>query len=1032
MSKTLLKGFNLVCFISVAFLFIAKSGWATNGNEVFFIENKGQIVDQNRAPRNDVKYYGSYNGMNYYINNSGISYQLYHVTGWSEENVHHLMNKSSRAPKDMDIYRVDLKWINTSTEQNMKVDEAISGIYNYYKAEVITGVQRYKGVWVNNIYPGIDLHYHGKNGLLEWDLIVKPGSDYKNIKLQISGAQLSKDAAGNILVKTPNGTIIESAPKIFQSGRVLDAYWLLEDNFLTLDIPNYDVEAEMTIDPPVRLWGTYYGGTPEDVGSYAHIDNANRAYLVGYTATLQNIATAGAHQVSYGGLDSDAFISKLDAFGNLIWATYYGGTHNDRGVSCSTDASGTIYLCGITRSTNGISTPGAHQETKGASANFLDGFLVKFNADGIRQWATYYGGSNSNESYACPIDANGNIYLSGITKSTNAIATPSSYQPNFGGGVYDAYIAKFNSDGVRQWGTYFGSTGDDYGYNSVLDNIGNIYLAGSTSSLSFASTGVHQEIYGGGTSDGYIAKFDNDGNLIWNTYCGGDNLDRFNSIKLDSDGNIWAGGETQSTNGIATNNAHQTIYAGGNVLLGGGDAIFTKFNANGQRLYGTYYGGTGADGGGIISIDLANNVYVSGWTQSLQNIADIDPYQILFGGGTLDGYITKFNTLGGQQWGSYFGGSSDDAIVSSSAYNDGDLLVCGATTSNNAIASPSSVQSSFSGGTTWDAFLVKFINCDNAAYQVSSNGPVCFASELQLNASGGLNYTWSGPQGFFSNDPNPVINSVNEDNAGDYSVVITTASGCSDSLTTTVALFDLPVITTSSNGPICEGQNLSLSASGGNIYSWTGPNSFNSSSATPTINNAPAASNGSYTVVVTDANGCSESQDIIVTVNPKPVVSAVSNTPVCKGATILLSSSGGVNYSWTGPNGYTSNQQDPQISGAGTQNAGTYTVLVTDANGCTNDNTTNVSVIDCSGIDEFETSVSVYPNPANEFVTVQSSYKIESVRLMCIDGRILIASNNILLNRFDLPLNNLQLSAGVYMIEVKVNGSTGYTKLIKE
>lgn len=1032
MIKTL-QHYSSILFVSLcSLLSIAKTSDAAGKSDINFIENKGQITDQHKQNRGDIKFYGSYEGMNFYITPSSISYQLYQINSWNEEQVHHLFPKTIRTPKDIEIYRTDLQWLNTSNFATIQTDDAKPGVLNFYKNNVITGVRQFNGVWVRNIYPNIDLHYHANNGMLEWDFIVKPGANYHDIKLKLNGANTSLDASGNILLKTPFGTISEAAPKVYQNGKVLQAKWILNNSIISIQIEGYDAQYEMTIDPPVRLWGTYYGGTPEDAGSYAHIDNANRSFLVGYTGSIQNIATTGAHQVTYGGLDSDAFISKLDAFGNLIWATYYGGSHNDRGVACSTDANGTVYLCGITRSTNGISSPGAHQVSKGASANFLDGFLVKFDANGVRQWGTYYGGSISNEAYACPLDADGNIYLIGITKSLNAIATPGSYQPVFGGGVYDAYIAKFNSDGVRQWGTYFGGTGDDYGHSGVIGSNGDIYLVGMTSSLLFASSGVHQETYGGGTYDGFLARFDQNGNLLWNTYCGGDNLDRFNSIRLDSNGDIWVGGETQSESGIATNNAHQTVYGGGNVLLGGGDTFFAKFNTDGARLYGSYYGGSAADGGGLISIDLADNIYVIGWTQSLNNISDIDPYQANFGGGTIDGYISKFNTLGEQQWGSYFGGNGDDAILSATAYNDGDLLVCGATTSSNAIATDNAVQSSFSGSTTWDAFLVKFINCDNAAYNASSNGPVCFASELQLSASGGLNYTWTGPNNFFSNNPNPSIPSVTEDDAGDYKVVITTASGCSDSLTVTVSLLELPSITLSNNGPICEGATLQLNASGGVSYSWSGPNGFDSNDANPSISNTSASYSGIYTVVVTAANGCSDSKDINIIVNPKPVVSAVSNTPVCKGATILLSSGGGISYQWTGPNGFTSNQQDPQIPNAGPNNVGTYTVVVTDANGCTNSNTTTVNVIDCSGINYISGGVNIYPNPSNDWFVISTDAAIQSIRITSIDGRVIAFIQSPLTNNIQLSTQQLQLGAGMYLIEVKTTKETFITKLIKE
>ena len=122
------------------------------------------------------------------------------------------------------------------------------------------------------------------------------------------------------------------------------------------------------------------------------------------------------------------------------WGTYYGGTGDDRGNSCAIDASGNIYLAGWTSSTTGIATTGAHQTTFGG---FNDAFLVKFNSSGVRQWGTYYGGTGWEEGWSCATDSSGNIYLAGQTGSTSGIATTGAHQTTFGGN-YDAFLVKFH------------------------------------------------------------------------------------------------------------------------------------------------------------------------------------------------------------------------------------------------------------------------------------------------------------------------------------------------------------------------------------------------------------------------------------------------------------------------------------------------------------------------------------------------------------------------------------------------------------
>jgi gliding motility-associated-like protein len=225
---------------------------------------------------------------------------------------------------------------------------------------------------------------------------------------------------------------------------------------------------------------------------------------------------------------------------------------------------------------------------------------------------------------------------------------------------------------------------------------------------------------------------------------------------------------------------------------------------------------------------------------------------------------------------------------------------------------------------------------------VSSNGPVCEGSPLNFTASSiaGANYSWTGPNGFSSSLQNPSIINTTTATSGSYSVTAT-VNGCTSATNNTLAtvkpLPSTPII--GSNSPVCEGSTLSLTAStiAGAIYSWGGPNGFVSSSQNPTIANVTTLHTGVYSVNA-KVNGCTGSAAIInVMVNliPSSPVSS-SNSPVCSGTSILLNAStiAGASYSWAGPNGFTSAQQNPVISNASLTNGGVYTVSVT-VNGCT-------------------------------------------------------------------------------------------------
>jgi hypothetical protein len=131
------------------------------------------------------------------------------------------------------------------------------------------------------------------------------------------------------------------------------------------------------------------------------------------------------------------------------WATYYGGTGFEFAYDMEIDSLGNIYIVGQTNSVNSIATSGTHQTINDGD---YDGFLVKFNSTGVRQWATYYGGTNFDAAQAVFLDTQNNIYISGTTGSSNNISTAGSFQMNYIGRNNDAFLVKFNSNGVRQWG----------------------------------------------------------------------------------------------------------------------------------------------------------------------------------------------------------------------------------------------------------------------------------------------------------------------------------------------------------------------------------------------------------------------------------------------------------------------------------------------------------------------------------------------------------------------------------------------------
>lgn len=615
-------------------------------NKITFKENKGQVHDQNAIARPDVLFSGTIGSTTFHLRSNGISYQLYKALSWKEIKNQNIQGQGKTKVVDkFSIYRIDFNWINANKSTEIVKDAVLEGFDNYYNESCPNGannVQTFSGITYKKLYNGIDLHYYDKGGQLKYDYLVEPKSDYKQIKIQIEGS-----LAINLNNK---GELIVKTP----FGEVTEGKPIVFQEGKILD-------AKWVIEKDVLFF---------------EINN--------YDSSLPMI------------------IDPL----TRVWGTHYGGIGNEQAYYSATDISGNVFMSGYSDSNSGtvIATTGSHQSTLNGTT---DAFLVKFNSAGFRQWSTYYGGAGDDQSFSCATDAVGNIFLSGYTNSNSGtvIATLGSHQSTCGGS-YDAFLVKFNSNGIRQWGTYYGGSGDDKSYSCTIDKSGNIYLAGYTdSSIGIATMGSHQSSYNG-FLDAFIVKFNSVGARQWGTYYGGIGHDRAYSCVTDTSGNVYLAGFSHSSGGtvIATVGSHQSTNGGFN------DAFLVKFNSAGIRQWGTYYGGSGPDEAYSCAIDRIGNVYFSGFATSNTGteIATIGSHQPTNAGGLYDAFLVKFNSAGIRQWGTYYGGTGDDIGYSCNIDPSSNIFISGFTNSSTgtAISTVGSFQSTYGGG--GDAFLVQF------------------------------------------------------------------------------------------------------------------------------------------------------------------------------------------------------------------------------------------------------------------------------------------------------------------------------------
>ena len=234
------------------------------------------------------------------------------------------------------------------------------------------------------------------------------------------------------------------------------------------------------------------------------------------------------------------------------------------------------------------------------------------------------------------------------------------------------------------------------------------------------------------------------------------------------------------------------------------------------------------------------------------------------------------------------------------------------------------------------------VNTTPTATAGATDTEICEGSDIELNANtiGGATYAWSGPNGFSSTDQNPTIPNATTADAGTYSLIITLGTCAStNTAEVSVTVNSLPSASASSNSVVCEGQDLILTATGGSVYTWTGPNGFVGSSDVETISGATLTNGGTYDVTVTDANGCENTAQTTVTISAGPSLTISGNDISCFGDTdgdaeVVATGDGPFSYSWS-PSGGTG----AIATGLG---QGGYTVLVTDNNGCTS--TENITI----------------------------------------------------------------------------------------
>ncbi|MFN4123089.1 MAG: T9SS type A sorting domain-containing protein [Flavobacteriales bacterium] len=535
--------------------------------------------------------------------------------------------------------------------------------------------------------------------------------------------------------------------------------------------------------------------------------------------------------------------------------------------------------------------------------------LFRLNVDGTLDTTFNIGINPNNNVLKILVQSDGKIVVVGEFTNFNGVPTNR--------------IVRLNQDGSRDPEFIIGNGANNAIRAAVLESNGSIIIAGNFTSYA-------------GTSRVRIARILSNGAVDSEFNPAGGFNNTVNDIALFSDGRIAAGGTFQNFNGIARNRvaivntdgsldlnfdatvgANNTVQrvatqSDGRLLIAGSftsyDGVqrlrFARINANGSLDQSFFPDASIPSGSAINAIQFLSDgsIMIAGSFASYNNL--------------IANRIARINSNGSLAVQIY--GSGADNTIQEVIPHEGGFILAGLFTSFNGFNR---------GG------IARISSCILPEIDVTS--PVCEGADIQVNAiNAALNWQWNGPEGFSSNAQNTSISNSTLNNAGYYTLQTEPTVGCIQrskffiQIDTLFEISALPIV------PVCEGEEITLSAAQEGIYQWVGPNNFDATGETVVITNAQLNNAGTYTLN-SRRFACESQANVDVNIIAKPDLTLTVNSPVCFGSVANFSAPTGLSYFWTGPNGFISNEQNPSII-ADDETQGVYALTVQNAQGCRN------------------------------------------------------------------------------------------------
>lgn len=882
----------------------------SNDNTLCFVENKGQVRNQNNELNQNVLFLFGDNSSSVQLRKTGFSYDIFQLNN---------RNKSGIV-----VNRIDVNFKNVNPQMVIQSYDKLELKTNYMKPsyEKAVNIGHFNLVIYKDVYPNIDFEFKKdtESGLFKYDIVLHPGANMNDIQLEYSGFNEIGLINNQLILSTTIKQLKETIPYSFigELKREIKVDFSLTEITGNSAIVGFISETQnplnekLTIDPyPSLSWGKYIGDSLYTEVKGVITDRFGYVYICGSTQSLSNIATSGAHQDTIAdSLINDAFLSKYHKYGGLLWSTYFGGEAEDIAHDVYVDTSFNVFLAGTTFSSTGIIDSIGFQDTLSGAG---DAFIAKFDQNGILKWSTYFGGDSLDQAFKLSTDFLTNVYVTGETGSSTGIAFGNSNQQNLSG-IKDGFIAKFDSLGLMQWSTYVGGSGIDEAYGIAFGDT-SVYVVGETTSNDLQTTSSSHQENLNGVTDGFISKFNRDGMFVWQTYFGGEKKDDLKSVKV-LNGNVYFIGSTLSDSNIVDLMQFPQIAQA--TKSDSTDAYVGKMNGDGILIWSTYIGGDSVDIGIDLFFELDSSLLIVGtsYSDSIFGIYQGSYQQQNNGSG--DFFISKIMPTGDFIWSTFYGGTNTENAEAISVFGNTSIYVVGSTKSDSALLTVqdtlypnifnSELEGIFSkflqgfstipsgvGGSGGCSSCTPCPSCPGGYSSPSNWQPhyYCPGEQVMLTVTGGdlgtdADWIWyanqcGNAQVIGTGDTIYVYPTLTTT----YFVRAESITNATDCISTTIWVAPYPDYSILTDSVICNNIELELLLSGSSVASatgnWTGPDNFLSDSLYVNLGLMNDSLTGMYVLHFIDTFSCIYTDSIDISISESPIFSVDQTNVSCFG-----------------------------------------------------------------------------------------------------------------------------------------------------